>query len=194
MSWIGCVFTNLERQALEGLGLVENFQLQVTQGFGQQLSYIFSRHFPRQLYFWAACQPSCSTACWLISSTTFLVKKKGRGVEGEHIAIYFECRWIDLSLTVSVGSDNESSDNNEESESDDSSTTDSSDSSDDSSSSSSPSSSSGDNSSKSSNSEESDSHNERKSKKLKSKKRWADARRANMRATKHENHTTLLRG
>ena len=77
MSWIGCVFTNLERQALEGLGLVENFQLQVTQGFGQQLSYIFSRHFPIQLYFWVACQPSCSTACWLISSTTFPVKKKG---------------------------------------------------------------------------------------------------------------------
>ena len=124
----------------------------------------------------------------------FSSEKKRGGVEGEHIAIYFECRWIDLSLTVSVGSDNESSDNNEESESDDSSTTDSSDSSDDSSSSSSPSSSSGDNSSKSSNSEESDSDNERKSKKQKSKKRWADARRANMRATKHENHTTLPRG
>lgn len=193
MSWIGCVFTNLERQALEGLGLVENFQLQVTQGFGQQLSYIFQGIFQYSSIFGLPVNHHVQQHGSWSALLLFQWKKEG-GVEGEHIAIYFECRWIDLSLTVSVRSDNESSDNNEESESDDSSTTDSSDSSDDSSSSSSPSSSSGDNSSKSSNSEESDSDYERKSKKQKSKKRWADARRANMRATKHENHTTLLRG
>ena len=149
--WKGWVWLRIFNYRLPRV-LVNNF-LTFFQGIFQDSS-IFGlpvNHHAQQLYYFSS-------------------EKKG-GVEGEHIAIYFECRWIDLSLTVSVGSDNESSDNNEESESDDSSTTDSSDSSDDSSSSSSPSSSSGDNSSKSSNSEESDSDNERKSKKQKSKKR-----------------------
>ena len=97
MSWIGCVFTNLERQALEGLGLVENFQLQVTQGFGQQLSYIFQGIFQYSSIFGLPVNHHVQQHGSWSALLLFQWKKRGGGGRGAYSYIF----WVQMDWFVS---------------------------------------------------------------------------------------------